>query len=317
MTIWSAPTRCSGPGGDAAVVRVHGTDKALAISDRRARRAIASPIPVEGGKQAIAECYRNLCAVGATPLAVTDCMNFGNPQRPEIMGQFVGCIEGMAEACRALDFPIVSRQCLALQRDQEDDGSGSAILPTPAIGGVGLLAGLAQVGDDRVQGRRRGDLPASATRTAISASRCGCARCHGREEGPPPPVDLAGERGAGELVRRLIADGLVTAVHDCRRWRPAVALAEMALAGGIGATVTGPGARRHSLPVLFGEDQGRYVVTTTDASRSAWTRQRPRQVFAASDWRHRRRCARHRAPGTHLASRSPTCAARMRTSSPA
>src|SRR6185437_5434562 len=126
------------PGGDAAVVRVHGTDKALAITcDVTPRYCHADP--VEGGKQAIAEAYRNLCAVGATPLATTDCMNFGNPQRPEIMGQFVGCIEGMAEACKALDFPIVSGNVSLYNETKNEDGTGGAILPTPAIGGVGLL----------------------------------------------------------------------------------------------------------------------------------------------------------------------------------
>src|SRR5918998_4751651 len=125
------------PGGDAAVVRVHGTDKALAITtDVTPRYCFADP--VEGGKQAIAECYRNLTAVGAKPLATTDCMNFGNPQRPEIMGQFVGCIEGMAEACAALDFPIVSGN-VSLYNESKATGGGSAILPTPAIGSVGLL----------------------------------------------------------------------------------------------------------------------------------------------------------------------------------
>src|SRR3954466_10438580 len=126
------------PGGDAAVVRVHGTDKALAITtDVTPRYCYADPY--EGGKQAIAEAYRNLSAVGATPLATTDCMNFGNPQRPEIMGQFVGCIEGMAEACAALDFPIVSGNVSLYNETKNEDGTGSAILPTPAIGGVGLL----------------------------------------------------------------------------------------------------------------------------------------------------------------------------------
>src|SRR4051812_47791538 len=126
------------PGGDAALVRVHGTDKALAITcDVTPRYCHADPY--EGGKQAIAEAYRNLCAVGATPLAATDCLNFGNPQRPEIMGQLVGCIEGMAEACRALDFPIVSGNVSLYNETKGEDGTGSAILPTPAIGGVGLL----------------------------------------------------------------------------------------------------------------------------------------------------------------------------------
>src|SRR5688572_20993654 len=125
------------PGGDAAVVRVHGTRKALAMTtDCTPRYCYADP--VEGGKQAVAEAYRNLCAVGARPLAIANCLNFGNPQRPEIMGQLVGCIEGMGAACRALDFPIVSGN-VSLYNESKATGGGSAILPTPAIGGVGLL----------------------------------------------------------------------------------------------------------------------------------------------------------------------------------
>src|SRR3546814_386430 len=127
------------PGGDAAVVRVHDTKKALAMStDVTPRYCFADP--VEGGRQAIAECWRNITAVGATPLATTDCMNFGNPQRPEIMGQFVGCITGMAEACTALDFPIVSGNVSLY-----NETNGTGILPTPAIGGVGLLADYEQM----------------------------------------------------------------------------------------------------------------------------------------------------------------------------
>src|SRR5215211_6593633 len=126
------------PGGDAAVVRIHGTRKALAMTtDCTPRYCYADPY--EGGKQAVAEAYRNLCAVGAKPLAITNCLNFGNPQRPEIMGQFVACIEGMAEACRALDFPVVSGNVSLYNETKADDGSSQAILPTPAIGGVGLL----------------------------------------------------------------------------------------------------------------------------------------------------------------------------------
>src|ERR671929_565515 len=129
------------PGGDAAVVRVHGSKKALAITtDCTPRYCYADPY--EGGKQAVAEAYRNLCAVGAKPLAITNCLNFGNPQRPEIMAQFVACVEGMADACRALDFPIVSGNVSLYNESKapKDSGAGgSAILPTPAIGGVGLL----------------------------------------------------------------------------------------------------------------------------------------------------------------------------------
>ncbi|HEY0131163.1 MAG TPA: phosphoribosylformylglycinamidine synthase subunit PurL [Allosphingosinicella sp.] len=248
------------PGGDAALVRVHGTDKALAVTtDVTPRYCFADP--VEGGKQAIAETYRNLCAVGATPLATTDCMNFGNPQRPEIMGQFVGCIEGMAEACRALDFPIVSGNVSLYNETKAEDGSGSAILPTPAIGGVGLLkdwrkgVGIAfkGIGDVIVLiGTRRGHLGQSLWLREI----------HGREDGPPPPVDLAAERCAGEFVRAAIAGGAITACHDVADGGLAVALAEMALAGDVGAMINK--LRPQSNAALFAEDQGLYVATICD-----------------------------------------------------
>ncbi|HEX8380566.1 MAG TPA: phosphoribosylformylglycinamidine synthase subunit PurL, partial [Allosphingosinicella sp.] len=248
------------PGGDAAVVRVHGTEKALAITtDVTPRYCFADP--VEGGRQAIAEAYRNLCAVGATPLATTDCMNFGNPQRPEIMGQFVGCITGMAEACSALDFPIVSGNVSLYNETKGEDGTGSAILPTPAIGGVGLLkdwrkavgAAFKGPGDVIVAiGHRRGHLGQSLWLREI----------HGREEGPPPPVDLEAERTAGEFVRAAIAGGAITACHDVADGGIAVALAEMALAGNVGALINK--LRPESNAALFAEDQGLYVATICD-----------------------------------------------------
>ncbi|MBU3078727.1 phosphoribosylformylglycinamidine synthase subunit PurL [Sphingomonas quercus] len=244
------------PGGDAAVVRVHGTQKGLAITtDCTPRYCFADPY--EGGKQAIAEAYRNLSAVGALPLATTDCMNFGNPQRPEIMGQFVGCIKGMGEACRALDFPIVSGNVSLYNETKNDDGSGSAILPTPAIGGVGLLAdwsksatiALKADGDTIwLLGRHDGHLGQSLWLRELL----------GREDGPPPPVDLAAERAIGEQVRTLIADGVATAVHDLSDGGLIVALAEMALAGNRGVVLD----IALDAATAFGEDQGCYLVTT-------------------------------------------------------
>ncbi len=247
------------PGGDAAVVRVHGTRKALAMTtDCTPRYCFADPH--EGGKQAVAEAWRNLIAVGARPLAITDCMNFGNPQRPEIMGQFVGCIEGMAAACRALDFPVVSGN---VSLYNETDGSG--ILPTPAIGAVGLI-------DDYAKTMTMGFKAAGEAIVLIchSDSHVGQSlwlrELHGREDGPPPPVDLAQERAAGDLVAALIAERVVTAVHDVSDGGAGVAMAEMALAGGMGfrmmvvPQIANPGA------ILFGEDQGRYLVTTGDAT---------------------------------------------------
>ncbi|GAA4724429.1 phosphoribosylformylglycinamidine synthase subunit PurL [Sphingomonas lutea] len=248
------------PGGDAAVVRVHGTRKALAMTtDCTPRYCYADPY--EGGKQAIAEAYRNLCAVGARPLAVTNCLNFGNPQRPEIMAQFVECLRGMGDACRALDFPIVSGN-VSLYNESKATGGGSAILPTPAIGGVGLLE----------------DWQASATiafktegETLMlighSAGHVGQSLwldvCHGGRAGDAPPVDLDVEQRLGRLLRELIAGGRVSAVHDVSDGGALVAIAEMALAGNRGATISLP-AMPNPATILFGEDQGRALVSTME-----------------------------------------------------
>ena len=241
------------PGGDAAVVRVHGTNKGLAVAaDVTPRYCIADPR--EGGKQAVTEVWRNLTATGADPVAITDCLNFGNPERPEIMGQFVGCIEGMVEACEALAFPVVSGNVSLY-----NETNGQAIPPTPAIGGVGLLpdiatmAGIAFSTDGQTLlliGDERGHLGQSLYMQILLDARIGA----------PPPVDLAAERKAGDLVRDLIRQGAVGAAHDVSDGGLLVALAEMALAGDRAFLLTpyeGP------LPLhaaLFGEDQGRYVL---------------------------------------------------------
>ncbi|MBV1687417.1 phosphoribosylformylglycinamidine synthase subunit PurL [Novosphingobium sp. G106] len=244
-------------GGDAAVVRIHGTDKALAMStDCTPRYCFADPY--EGGKQAIAECFRNICAVGATPLAVTNCLNFANPQRAEIMGQIVGALEGMGDACRALDFPIVSGN-VSLYNESKATGGGSAILPTPAIGGVGLML------DHEKMATIKFKLPGEAIYViGDTAGHLGQSlwlrELHDREEGAPPPVDLETERLHGEFVRELIADGRVTAVHDVSDGGLLVALTEMAMASGIGCDVN-----IHDAATAFGEDQARYVVTGSAA----------------------------------------------------
>lgn len=245
-------------GGDAAVVRVHGTTKALAIStDCTPRYCYADPY--EGGKQAVVETWRNICAVGARPLAITNCLNFANPQRPEIMAQIVEALRGMGDACRALDYPIVSGN-VSLYNESKATGGGSAILPTPAIGGVGLME------DHSVMAT----VPFKAAGEAIfvigqSNGHLGQSlwlrELHGREDGAPPPVDLAAERRHGEFVRQLIAEGKVSAVHDVSDGGLLVALAEMAMASGIGCTLEDIGDHF----TAFGEDQGRYVVTSAVA----------------------------------------------------
>lgn len=242
------------PGGDAAVVRVHGTQKGIAIStDCTPRYCYADPY--EGGKQAIAECYRNISAVGATPLAVTNCLNFANPQRPEIMAQLTGCLDGMGDACRAFDFPIVSGN-VSLYNESKATGGGSAILPTPAIGGIGLLKDIDVMAT--VAFKKEGDaiwlIGGQGTHLGQSIWLREIA---GREAGEAPKVDLAAERAHAETIRALIADGKVSAVHDISDGGLLVAIAEMALASGKGAELS----TELTTAAAFGEDQGRYVVT--------------------------------------------------------
>jgi phosphoribosylformylglycinamidine synthase len=257
------------PGGDAGVVRIHGTHKGLAISCDVTPRYCAAD-PCEGAKQAVAECWRNLTAVGADPLAITDCMNFGNPERPEIMGEFVGAIEGMAEACTALAFPVVSGNVSLY-----NETNGVAIPPTPAIGGIGLIPNVARMGrialahDGDVLvllGAEGGHLGQSLYQELVT----------GQTHGAPPPVDLTAERRVGDCVRGLIRQGHVCTVHDISDGGLLVAIAEMALAGGLGVTLEAAPDGLPAHATWFGEDQGRYVV---GVSASAL----PRIVQAAKD----------------------------------
>jgi len=241
-------------GGDAAVVRIHGTKKALAMStDCTPRYCYADPY--EGGKQAVSETYRNISAVGATPLAITNCLNFANPQRPEIMAQIIGCLNGMGDACRALDYPIVSGN-VSLYNESKATGGGSAILPTPAIGGVGLLDDHERMATIGFKAEGDGVWLIGGTGSHLGQSLW-LEVIAGRKDGTPPPVDLGSERANSEQVRALIAAGQVTAVHDISDGGLLVALAEMALAGGKGIRLDAP----LDAAEAFGEDQGRYVVT--------------------------------------------------------
>jgi phosphoribosylformylglycinamidine synthase len=233
------------PGLGAGVVRVHGTDKAIAFtSDVTPRYVKANPF--EGGKQAVAEAYRNLCAVGARPLATTDNLNFGNPEKPEIMGQMVGAIKGIGAACSALDMPIVSGN---VSLYNETDGTG--ILPTPTIGAVGLLGSL----DELIAGHpAEGDfaLVIGTTHGHLGQSAL-LAEVFHREDGDAPHVDLAAERLHGEFLRDNRA--LINAATDLSDGGLALAAFEMAEAAGLGLTLDSG-----DTPVLFGEDQARYLV---------------------------------------------------------
>jgi phosphoribosylformylglycinamidine synthase len=244
------------PGGDAAVVRVHGTKKGLAISCDVTPRYCAAD-PREGAKQAVAECWRNLTAAGADPLAITDCMNFGSPERPEIMGEFVGAVEGMAEACTALAFPVVSGNVSLY-----NETNGVAIPPTPAIGGIGLIPDIAEMATIGL--KRQGDV---LMLLGAEAGHLGQSLYMqimlDRSEGAPPPVDLDAERRAGDLVRGLIRSGCVSAVHDVSDGGLLVAIAEMALAGARGVDLEQLPAPLPPHALWFGEDQARYVVAAS------------------------------------------------------
>ena len=246
----------SATGADAGIVRVHGTKKALAVTSDCTPRYVQND-PYEGGKQAVAEAWRNLTSVGSLPIAITDNLNFGNPQRPEIMGQIVRAIDGMAEACRVLDFPVVSGNVSLY-----NETNGAAIPPTPTVGAVGILADSTRradfsslkPGDTLVLlGETRGELGASMYLREIL----------GREDGAPPPVDLAMERQIGDFVRAEIEARRITVVHDLSDGGLVAAAAEMALASDVGITLElGSPLPDHAL--LFGEDQGRYLIAVSD-----------------------------------------------------
>jgi phosphoribosylformylglycinamidine synthase len=236
------------PGAGSGIVRVHGTPKSIAFTSDVTPRYVKAN-PVEGGKQAVAEAYRNLTAVGATPLATTDNMNFGNPEKPEIMGQFVGAIKGIGAACIALDMPIVSGN---VSLYNETDGTG--ILPTPTIGAVGLIAspdkaitGTLQDGDVLLMlGTTDGHLGQSAL----------LAEAFNRVEGDAPSVNLDEEKAHGDFVRANHTD--IPCCTDLSDGGLALAAFELAAASGVGITLT-----HEDAATLFGEDQGRYLIACT------------------------------------------------------
>lgn len=253
------------PGGDAAIVRIHDTQKALAITtDCTPRYCYADPY--EGGKQAVAESWRNLTTVGAKPLAITNCLNFGNPQKPEIMGQIIGCLEGMRDACLALDYPVISGN-VSLYNETSIGDNASAVQPTPAIGGVGILADVEKrCGNTFTKGGC--DILLIGKTEGHLTSSLYAREMLGREEGTPPPVDLKAERTNGDFIRSLIEKGKFDACHDISDGGLLVAAAEMCFGRNIGATLQFP----NNLPphvFAYSEDQARYLVATAPENTQA------------------------------------------------
>jgi phosphoribosylformylglycinamidine synthase len=261
------------PGGDASVVRVHGTNKGLAIATDCTPRYVEAD-PEEGGKQAVAETWRNLTAAGAKPLAITDCLNFGNPERPEIMGQFALAVKGMGEACRALEYPVISGNVSFY-----NETNGVAIKPTPAIGGVGLIADLSRRASPRFSAAGDAIVLVGETTGHLGASRF-LKEILGRTDGAPPTVDLKAERRNGDFVRGLIEAGRLVCCHDLSDGGLLVALSEMAMAGEIGASIDGPGdLAPHAW--AFAEDQARYILALApDAAEAVLSEAREAGVAA-------------------------------------
>ncbi|MFT8443779.1 phosphoribosylformylglycinamidine synthase subunit PurL [Acetobacter orientalis] len=248
---------------DAAIVKIEDTSLGLALTTDCTPRYCQAD-PKTGGAQAVAEAWRNITATGARPLAVTDNLNFGNPEKPEIMGQFVAAIEGMGEACRVLDFPVVSGNVSLYNETRQPDGSTRAILPTPAIGALGVLEdvtkavglGMAETSDLVLVGETKGELGQSIWLREIL----------GREEGAPPPVDLAAEKRNGDFVRNAILDGTVSACHDIADGGILVAVAEMVMASRVGCELESPTSGIRPEAFWFGEDQARYLVCIKDGA---------------------------------------------------
>ncbi len=239
--------------GDAAIVRVHNTNKALAISTDCTPRYVEAD-PFEGSKQAVAETYRNISAVGGKPLAITNCLNFGNPQKPEIMGQIVLAIQGITEACKALDYPVVSGN-VSLYNETD----GKAIQPTPAIGGVGLLKDLNKRCDAKfkmagdaifVIGKNEGHLGCSLYEREILKIA---------PQKNPPKVDLIEEKKNSEFIRELIESSSINACHDVSDGGLLVALFEMC-SEKLGCDLDISEFVGEENQILFSEDQSRYVV---------------------------------------------------------
>ena len=283
------------------MVRVQDGPKGLALTvDVTPRYCEADPF--EGGKQAVAEAWRNITAVGGRPLAITDNLNFGNPERPEIMGQFVGCLKGISEACRALDFPVVSGNVSLY-----NETNGRGILPTPSIGGVGLLDDFTKSASLAFKAEGDAILLIGDTQGWLGQSVYLRDIC-GREEGAPPPVDLAAEKRNGDVVRGMIHAGTATAVHDVSDGGLLVALAEMAMASGIGAAARRRAGRDRAACLVVRRRSG---ALYRDRSR-AGSLERFHQAQGgggalhsdrADQWSRDRDCRRTRRPRQDLAAR--------------
>ena len=248
------------PGGNAGIVKIHGKNKAIAMTvDSSAHYCFADPI--NGGKQVVSEAWRNLISVGSSPIAITNCLNFGNPEKEKIMGQFVECLDGISQACTYLDFPVVSGNVSFY-----NETKNKSILPTPTIGGVGLIDNLENITTKNfkkegnyifVIGKTLGHLYQSEFYKVVL----------GISDGPSPNINLFNEKNNGLLVKKLISKKLISTVHDVSSGGILLALSEMCIGGKIGAKIKLPKSAINSHEYLFGEDQSRYIIEISEKNK--------------------------------------------------
>ena len=240
-------------GGDSAVVRIHNKDKAIAISvDSSANYCKADP--KSGGKQIVCENWRNLISVGAKPLAITNCLNFGSPEKPKVMGEFVECIDGIKEACEFLNFPVVSGNVSFY-----NETNSKSIFPTPVIGGIGVIDNLKRI--INIKTKKQGNLILIVGKTIGHIEQSAFLyENFSIYDGPPPEINLVNEKNNGLAVLKLIKDNLVLSAHDVSSGGMLVSLAEMSIASGLGLKIYKPKKLTNSFEYFFGEDQGRYLI---------------------------------------------------------
>jgi len=241
------------PGGDSAVIRYHGKNKGIAATVDCVPRYCKAH-PKSGAMQAVCETWRNLISVGAQPIAITNCLNFGNPEKKEIMGQFVDSINGMREACEALNYPVISGNVSLY-----NETNGVAIYPTPTIGGVGLLKNINHMMTFNFKNTENIIVVVGETSGHLSQSAL-IYDVIGNKEGPPPQINLKEEKKNGLFISDLIKSKLVTAVHDISHGGIIVTVAEMCMASNIGAKIKVSGSNSDKIKYLFSEDQARYLI---------------------------------------------------------
>ncbi len=243
-------------GGDSAVIRIHNKDKAIAISvDSSANYCKADP--QSGGKQIVCENWRNLISVGAKPLAITNCLNFGSPEKPEVMGEFVECVNGIKEACNFLNFPVVSGNVSFY-----NETKSKSILPTPVIGGIGLIEDLKKIVD--IKTKKSGNIILVIGKTIGHITQSAFIQENfSIFDGPPPEINLVNEKNNGLAVLKLIKEGLILSAHDISAGGMLVSLAEMSIKSGLGLKIYKPKKLTNLLEYFFGEDQGRYLIEIT------------------------------------------------------